>query len=238
MRLYRRGEGDNWHCSTYYEGREHRKTTKTDSLSQAEERAEDWYLELRGKARAGILDKPTGKTVRSCLGRFSEVEYEISRGRGKRSPKWIAEHKAHLKNHLRPYFGKMAVTEINGDTAHQYRLHRNKTATEKGTKPPARNTLKNEIITLRLGPRYFVCARAGSPFVPNLSEPPFRERQIQELNSSRLWFGPEEYNTLYKKITARKHAAETRGAKKTNGMQNSFTTTYSSWVIPAFALMK
>ena len=30
-------------------------STKEDGLPQAKEFAEDWYLELRGKARAGIL---------------------------------------------------------------------------------------------------------------------------------------------------------------------------------------
>lgn len=201
VRLYRRGEGDNWHCSTFYQGREHRKSTKDDSLPHAEEIAEDWYLELRGKARAGLLDKPSGKTFDPASQVF-ESEYELS-VEGQRSPKWIAEHKAHLKNHLRPYFGKMAVTEINGDTAHQYRLHRNKTATEKGGKPPARNTLKNEIITLRLV--LALCVRKGwIPFVPNLSEP-FRGNSKAE---HRAWFSPAEYKALY--LAARKHAAETK----------------------------
>ena len=44
-----------WQGSTYLAGRNHRKTTKTDSLSEAKEIAEDWNLGLRGKACAGLL---------------------------------------------------------------------------------------------------------------------------------------------------------------------------------------
>ena len=55
VHLYRRGDGDNWHCSTFLKGKKHRKTTKSDSLSLAKEVAEDWYLALRGKDRAGLI---------------------------------------------------------------------------------------------------------------------------------------------------------------------------------------
>jgi hypothetical protein len=43
-------------------GKNHRKTTKQDSLSLAREIAEDWCLVLRGKDRADLLK--TGKTFR------------------------------------------------------------------------------------------------------------------------------------------------------------------------------
>jgi hypothetical protein len=60
LHVYKRENSCQWQCSTYLAGRNHRKTTKTDSLSEAKEIAEDWYLGLRGKARAGLLK--TGKT--------------------------------------------------------------------------------------------------------------------------------------------------------------------------------
>ena len=55
VRIYRRETGNNWYCSTYMSGMERRKTAKEDSLSRAKEFAEDWYLTLRGKDRAGEL---------------------------------------------------------------------------------------------------------------------------------------------------------------------------------------
>jgi hypothetical protein len=51
VRPYRRGEASSWHCAAYYKGREHHKSTKKDSLEIAQQKAEDWYLELRGPYR-------------------------------------------------------------------------------------------------------------------------------------------------------------------------------------------
>lgn len=55
VHLYRRGDSDKWHCSAFLKGKNRRKSTKEDSLPLARQIAEDWYLELRGKARAGAL---------------------------------------------------------------------------------------------------------------------------------------------------------------------------------------
>src|SRR5580704_19630122 len=124
VKLYRRDDGgENWFCSAYFHGKNRRKSTKTGSLSHAEEIAEDWFLELRGKGRAGLLG-PTGPTFNQAADAFEE-EYEISTN-GERSPRWVIEHKAHLRNHLRPFLGKKAVSEITADTAQEYRIHRSK----------------------------------------------------------------------------------------------------------------
>ena len=53
VQLYKRGRV--WHCSASVAGTQHRETTKRDELSQAEDVAEDWYLELRGKFKRGEL---------------------------------------------------------------------------------------------------------------------------------------------------------------------------------------
>jgi hypothetical protein len=52
VQLYRRG-GRCWQCSASVAGRQHRTTTKREELSLAEDVAEDWYLELRGKFKRG-----------------------------------------------------------------------------------------------------------------------------------------------------------------------------------------
>jgi hypothetical protein len=216
VKIYRRDDGgENWFCSTYFQGKNRRKSTKTDSLPHAEEIAEGWYLELRGKARAGLpLDEPKGSKASPDDVLFDEAadafeaEYEISTA-GERSPRWIAEHKAHLKNHLRPFFGKKPVDQINEDLVQAYRVHRAKqpalrggtaesrtqAMSDEGRKfsPPARNTIQNEIITLRLVLK--LSARKGwIPFAPKLENPYKRQMKI----SHRPWFSPDEYKTLYK----------------------------------------
>ncbi len=213
VKLYRRDDGgENWFCSTYFKGKNRRKSTQTDSLPHAEEIAEGWYLELRGKSRAGLLDGPNGPTFNYAADAF-EAEYEISTS-GERSPRWVAEHKAHLKNHLRPFFGKMGVAAINDDTAQAYRLARaGQHAVRGGTaesrkqaiseaatpKPPARNTIKNELITARLVLK--LCARKGWINAAPTFEAPYK-RQMKVVH--RPWFTPEEYKTLY--LAARDNA--------------------------------
>ena len=55
LHVYRRENSSQWQCSAYLAGRNHRVSTKTDSLSEAKAFAEDWYLGLRGKAVRGEL---------------------------------------------------------------------------------------------------------------------------------------------------------------------------------------
>ena len=52
--LYKR-DGRFWQCATSVGGKQYRATTKREELSQAEDAAEDWYLELRGKFKRGDL---------------------------------------------------------------------------------------------------------------------------------------------------------------------------------------
>ena len=222
VKLYRRDDGgEHWFCSTYFQGKNRRKSTKTDSLSHAEEIAEDWYLELRGKSRAGLLDGPAGPTFNQAADIF-EDEYEVSTN-GERSARWVLEHKAHLKNHLRPFFGKKGVTEITADTAQEYRIHRAKNpyvrqkakkkktdeveepqvkAEPKAPKPPARNTLDNEVITLRLVMK--VALRKGwITGLPNFAAPYKKQMKIVR----RPWFAPDEYKALYTATRAYARAA-------------------------------
>jgi integrase len=189
VKLYRRDDGgENWFCSTFINGKNRRKSTKSDSLSQAQEIAEDWFLELRGKSRAGLLDSPTGPTFNQAADAFEE-EYEVSTN-GERSPRWVIEHKAHLRNHLRPFMGKKGVRDITADTAQEYRIYRMKTS--RTGKPPARNTLDNEIITLRLVMK--VALRKGwITGLPDFSAPYKKQMKVVR----RPWFTPEEYKSLY-----------------------------------------
>ncbi len=55
-------------------GKTGRVSTKEESLAQAKEIAEDWYLGLKGKDRIGELKG--GKTFRHAAEKFL-VEYEV-----------------------------------------------------------------------------------------------------------------------------------------------------------------
>jgi hypothetical protein len=75
LRVYKRENSNFWQCSTFLNGRNYRKSTRDDSLSRAKEIAEDWYLDLRGKSRAGLLKRPE-HTFNDAADRF-EAEFEV-----------------------------------------------------------------------------------------------------------------------------------------------------------------
>ena len=53
LHIYRRDNSPFWQCSTYLAGRNHRTTTKERDLEHAKKLAEEWYLTLQIKNRAG-----------------------------------------------------------------------------------------------------------------------------------------------------------------------------------------
>jgi hypothetical protein len=74
VHLYKRPNSSLWQCSSYFAGRNRRTSTKEDSLSKAKEIAEDWYLQLRGKLRAGEIKSE--KTFREVSEQYLR-EYDI-----------------------------------------------------------------------------------------------------------------------------------------------------------------
>jgi len=90
LHVYKRENSRFWQCATYLAGRNHRITTKQESLAQARDIAEDWYLGLRAKDRLGLIK--TEKTFRQAAEQFLK-EYEIIT-EGHRSPKWVASARA------------------------------------------------------------------------------------------------------------------------------------------------
>ena len=135
LNVYKRENSRFWQCSTFLNGRNHRLTTKEESLAHAKQFAEDWYLELRGKARAGLLKKRE-RTFREAAEQFEQEYTTITEGQ--RSPKWVEGHSIRLRLHLNPFFGDLGLSEVTPGKVQEYRMHR---ATTSSTgKPPARST--------------------------------------------------------------------------------------------------
>jgi integrase len=200
VQVYKRGAGRYWQCSASVDGQQHRATTKEDGLPQAKQFAEDWYLELRGKARAGLLKKAE-KTFREAAVAFT-AEYEVIT-EGERSPKWVEGHQIRLRLHLNPFFGDLGLSEVNADKAQDYRVYRitGKKSGEEDFptapdapphKAPARSTLHDEIGTVRLVLQAAV-RKGWLSHVPDLSPPYKTSGKI----GHRPWFSPTEYKQLY-----------------------------------------
>jgi integrase len=188
VHIYKRPHSSHWQCSTYLGGKNRRVSTKLESLAQAEDFAEDWYLELRGKHRAGELKSE--KTFRDAAAQF-EREYPIIT-EGQRSAKYVDGHMARLRVHLVPFFGNLGLSEVTPGKIQEYRIHRHQEAMAEFGKPPARSTLHQEIVVLRQTLK--AALRQGwLKFLPDLTAPYKSSGKI----AHRAWFSPEEYKQLY-----------------------------------------
>jgi integrase len=202
VHVYRRPNSSHWQCSTYLAGKNRRRSTKEDSLSKAKEIAEDWYLQLRGKLRSGEIK--TEKTFREASEQFLR-EYDIIT-QGERNKIYVDGQHWRSRVHLVPFFGAMGLSEINGGTVQEYRIHRREEAMKKRGKPPARNTMHQEIVTLRQTLKTAI-RHEWLDRLPDLSEPYRASSKI----SHRAWFSPEEYKQLYE--ATRKRAREPKNAR-------------------------
>jgi integrase len=199
VQVYKRADfGRYWWARTRVNNQKHRVSTGEESLSHAKQIAEDWYLELRGKSRAGLLT--TEKTFAETAKQFT-AEYGLIT-EGQRSPKWVEGHQIRLRLHLLPFFGELGISEVTAGKVQEYRVHRAKTgrkgkAAAQGEDPPpakapARSTLHDEVGTLRLVLKTAI-RHGWLDHLPDLS-PPYR---TQGKVTHRPWFSPAEYKQLY-----------------------------------------
>ncbi len=142
VQLYRR-KGPVWHCSTSVGGRQYRATTKREELAQAEDVAEDWYLELRGKFKRGNLGKlieANGeKTFEQAAEQFLR-EYPVITD-GQRSTQYVEGYERRLRKHIIPYMGPKPLSQVSSGFVQEYFIHRVETVKKATGTPPARNTL-------------------------------------------------------------------------------------------------
>jgi integrase len=195
VQLFLRPKSPFWQCEASIDGVQLRKSTKTDSLSQARDVAEDWYINLKGKAKwGGGLPKPKakGRLFRDAAAKFLE-EYEVLTN-GERSEKYVDVLRYKVDKHLNPFFGDKGVLEIDDNLVLDYRVHRAKAVDKAGhAKPPARTTIHHEIVALR---HILKSAKRHGDLqhLPDLSAPYKKSGKV----AHRAWFAEEEYQTLYK----------------------------------------
>ena len=208
LHVYRRQSSGYWQCSTYMNGRNWRISTKEDSLSQAKDFAEDWYIGLRGKSKAGELK--SGKMFRQVAEQFLK-EYEVITS-GERNPRYAESHGHRLRLHLLPFFGNMIVEQITPGVVQDYRIHRMTSRLHPKTGEPvrpSRSTLHHDIVTLRLVLK--TANRHGwLAYIPDLSAPYRSSNKIEH----RAWFSPEEYKQLYQATRARAKSARASWQRK------------------------
>jgi hypothetical protein len=139
VHLYKRDNSRFWQCSTYMNGRNHRASTKEETLTMAKEFAREWYMaayidasrnnqqsrisKLLGKfnitpeaatpaaPRSTSQAKAPAHTFREAAEKFI-AEYGVIT-QGQRNEKVAELHGLRIKVHLVPFFGDMPVEKIN-----------------------------------------------------------------------------------------------------------------------------
>ena len=192
--LYKR-DGRFWQCAASVGGKQYRATTKKEELPQAEDAAEDWYLELRGKFKRGDLGQLEEVDAENTFADAAEQfirEFPIMT-EGQRNAQYVAGHERRIRKYLIPFFGDKGISKVTSGLIQEYRLHRMESAKAEQGKPPARNTLHQEIVALRQVLK--LALRHGHlASLPDLSQPYRSNGKI----SHRAWFSPDEYKRLYK----------------------------------------
>jgi integrase len=186
LHVYKRERSNYWQASAYLKGKNRRISTKEESLQHAKDIAEDWYLELKGKARAGLLK--SGPTFKKAADTFL-AEYETLT-KGERNAEYVKGHGLKVKVHLMPFFGDKLLTEVTPGLVQQYRMHRAQNG--RRGKPPSRSTMHQEIVTLRQILKC-ACRHNWLEFLPDLSAPYKTSGKV----THRGWFSPEEYQRLF-----------------------------------------
>lgn len=199
LHVYKRPGSSAWQCSTYLAGKNRRASTKEDSLSLAKEFAEDWYLGLKGKQRAGEITNE--KTFTDAAKVFMR-EYALMT-EGQRSARYVELQRENIEKKLIPYFGSKGVSEVTSGLVQEYRLFRRENS--KTGKPPARSTVHHEIVALRQVLKTAI--RLGwLSHLPDLSAPYKTSGKI----THRAWFSHAEYKQLYEATRKRVRNAQGR----------------------------
>lgn len=224
VHVYRRGESRYWQCSTFLEGRNWRTSTREDSLSRAKDFAEDWYLGLRGKKVRGELKHE--RSFRDAAEQF-KLEYEVIT-QGQRSPIYVDNTKRRLNNYLIPFFGDKGLSEVTAGLIQEYRIWRQGHSVPRYNRrdengdpinygPPARVTMHQEMVTLRMVLKSAI-RHGWLSHLPDMSIPYKTAGKI----THRAWFSPEEYKQLYEATRRRAQKPSTKRWKEQSELLHDF----------------
>jgi len=204
LQIYRRKEGGPWQAAGRVGHQRFRQSTGEQGLDRAKDIAEEWYLDLRGKLRAGVIVKPTpreklfGEAAALYLAQVKVLAF------GTRSKSYVENLELRMNAHVLPFFEDKALSAINKGLVQTYRVKRAEETIEKTTerdergsvikpgKAPARSTMLQEIVIIRQVLKHAE-GLEWIPSVPNLSTP----YMTQGKKGRRAWFSPEEYKRLY-----------------------------------------
>ncbi|MDE2112493.1 MAG: site-specific integrase [Alphaproteobacteria bacterium] len=220
LQIYRRTPHGPWQAAARVGGQRFRQSTGEDALDRAKDVAEEWYLDLRGKLRAGQIvssvskEKAFGEAAQSYLREVRVLAATV------RSASYVKMLELRMNAHVLPFFQDKPLSAINKGLAQTYRVKRAEETIEKTTikgkdgapdtpgKPPARSTMLQEIVIIRQVLKHAE-GLGWIPYVPSLSTP----YMSQGKRGRRAWFSHDEYKQLYQATRRRIAKGKRRGWK-------------------------
>lgn len=108
VHVYRRGGSRYWQCSTYMNGRNHRKSTKHESLAMAMDYAREWYMSIYVDSRRFQESKLTQNLLHKAAPHHHRIEESAHYNN--------APHSPYSSYEPRPYAPRLKKQEANGPT--------------------------------------------------------------------------------------------------------------------------
>ncbi len=108
VQIYQRDNSRFWQARASVGGKQRQFSTKQEGQELASKAAEDWYLTLHGKLRAGVLED--GPTFKKAGDQFLK-EYGVIT-EGERSEKWTESHAIRLRVLDLPRFSGEALAHL------------------------------------------------------------------------------------------------------------------------------
>lgn len=121
LQVYRRAEGKTWQCAARVGGERFRESTHETELSRAKDVAEEWYLDLRGRLRNGQIvkkEKTFGEAAEDYVRHARVLAATV------RSPAYIKNMELRMNASILPFFGKVALSQVNRGLVMSYRVKR------------------------------------------------------------------------------------------------------------------
>ena len=168
-------------------------TTKREELSQAEDVAEDWYLELRGKFKRGevgqLVEADRGNTFAEAAEQFLREFPVITEGQ--RNKQYVEGQERRLRKYLIPFIGDKPLSQVTSGLAQD-----TASTGRKPSKPKPANRQRGDAPGNRGAPPSVENRdQAGDlSSLPDLSQPYRTNSKI----SHRAWFSPDEYKSTSK----------------------------------------
>lgn len=121
LQVYRRGDGKVWQCAARVGGERFRSSTHETELARAKDVAEEWYLDLRGRLRNGQIvkrEKTFGQAAEDYMRHARVLAATV------RSPAYIKNMELRMNASILPFFGNVALSEVNRGLVMSYRVKR------------------------------------------------------------------------------------------------------------------